>query len=73
MGEHRGAGPSQGAGAPPMGHQGRSPCWEGVRMARRGMCAAHSVWHTPSQVTSDSDKGPGPLSGNPPSVAGCPG
>ncbi len=56
-----------------MGRQGRSPCWEGVRMARRGMCAAHSVWHTPSQVTSDSDKGPGPLSGNPPSVAGCPG
>ncbi|RPK68306.1 hypothetical protein EES44_09240 [Streptomyces sp. ADI96-15] len=26
-----------------------------------------------SQVMSDSDYGPGPLSGNPPSVAGCPG
>lgn len=26
-----------------------------------------------AKVMSDSDYGPGPLSGNPPSVAGCPG
>jgi hypothetical protein len=29
--------------------------------------------HTSGQVTSDSDQGPGPLSGNPPTVVGCPG
>lgn len=36
-------------------------------------CAASYVWQDAGQVMSDSDYGPGPLSGNPPSVAGCPG
>ncbi|RPK52364.1 hypothetical protein EES39_01965 [Streptomyces sp. ADI92-24] len=36
-------------------------------------CAFTHVWQDAGQVMSDSDYGPGPLSGNPPSVAGCPG
>ncbi len=45
----------------------------GLSGMRTGHGRRRLTWHTPAQVTSDSDYGPGPLSGNPPSVAGCPG
>ncbi|EDY50115.1 hypothetical protein SSCG_03104 [Streptomyces clavuligerus] len=46
----------------------------GARSGMRDEVACGGAAGIPSaQVMSDSDYGPGPLSGNPPSVAGCPG
>ena len=46
--------------------------YDAVRI-RTTPCAPRILWQASCQVMSDSDYGPSPLSGNPPSVAGCPG
>jgi hypothetical protein len=42
-------------------------------MVDRALASAATCGRMLAKVMSDSDYGPGPLSGNPPSVAGCPG
>ncbi len=42
-------------------------------MADLAPAASRTCGRMLTKVMSDSDHGPGPLSGNPPSVAGCPG